>query len=76
MRILPIRKRLVAQVKEFGSMQLLKPKDLQEQGTHNSPQLWHSRVVRNSNFTFGEYLVSTILMLFVRSSLFIVQVLS
>ena len=42
---------------------------------HNSPQLWHFRVVRSSNLTFGGYLVGTTPMLSVRSSLFVVWVL-
>ena len=37
--------------------------------------LWHSRVVRNSNLTFGGYLAGTTPMLFAWSSLFVVQVL-
>ena len=32
--------------------------------------LWHSRVVRNSNLTFGGYLAGATLVLFARSSLF------
>ena len=47
----------------------IKTQDPQEKGTHNSPQLWHSRVVRNSNLTFGGYLASITLVLSARSSL-------
>ena len=50
-------------------------KDPQKTGTHNSSQLWHSRVVKSSNLTFGGYLAGTTLVLSVRSSLFIVHVL-
>ena len=52
------------------------PNTLINQGTHNSPQLWHSRVVRSSDLTFREYLAGTTPVLSVRSSLFVfVQVL-
>ena len=47
----------------------------QKTGTHNSLQLWHSKVVRSFNLTFGGYLAGTTPMLSIRSSLFIVQVL-
>ena len=35
------------------------PKTLTNQGKHNLPQLWHSRIVKSSNLTFGEYVAST-----------------
>ena len=46
------------------------PNILTNQGTHNSPHLWHSRVVRSSNLTFGGYSAGTTLVLSVGSSLF------
>ena len=51
------------------------PKTLTNQGTHNSAQLWHSRVIKSSNLTFGGYLDSTTPMLSIRSFLFFMQVL-
>ena len=45
------------------------PKTLRKQGMHNSAQLWHSRVVRSSNLTFGGFLAGTTPVLSVRSSL-------
>ena len=51
------------------------PKIFTNQGTHNLPQLWHSRVVKSSNLTFEKYLAGTTPMLSVRSSLSVVQVL-
>ena len=71
MKIFPIRKRLVMQAKKFGSMLLQKPKDSQKTDTHNLPQLWHSRVVKSSNMTFGGYLVCITPVLSVRSSLIV-----
>ena len=47
------------------------PEILINQGMHNLPQLWHSRVVRSSNLTFGGYLAGITLVLSVRSSLFV-----
>ena len=47
------------------------PKTLTNPGIHNSPQLWHSRVVRSSNLTFEGYLASTTPVLSVGSSLFV-----
>ena len=47
------------------------PNTLINQGTHNSPQLWHSRVVRSSNLNFGGYLAGTTPVLSARSSLFV-----
>ena len=43
-------------------------KTLTNQGTHNSSQFWHSRVVRSSNLTFKGYLAGTTPMLFDRST--------
>ena len=51
------------------------PNTLTNQGTHNFPQLWHSKVVKISNLTFEGNLVDTTLVLSVRSSLCVVQVL-
>ena len=48
---------------------------LTNQGTHNSPPLWHFRVVRSFNLTFEGYLAGTTPMLSVRSSLFALNVL-
>ena len=59
----------------MDSTLLLKPKDPQKTGTHNSSKLWHSKVVRSSNLTFGGYLADTTPVISVRSSLSIVQVL-
>ena len=47
------------------------PNILINQGTHNSHQLWHSRVMRSSNLTFGGYLTGTTSVLSARSSLFV-----
>ena len=47
------------------------PNILINQGTHNSHQLWHSRVMRSSNLTFEGYLTGTTSVLFARSSLFV-----
>ena len=47
------------------------PNTLTNQGTHNLPQLWHSKMVKSSNLTFRGYLAGTKLVFFVRSSLFV-----
>ena len=47
------------------------PKTPIDQGTHNLPQLWHSRVVRSFNLIFRGYLAGTTPVLSVRSSLFV-----
>ena len=47
------------------------PNTLTNQGTHNFPKFWHSRIVKSSNLTFGGYLAGTIPMLSVRFSLFV-----
>jgi len=51
------------------------PNTLTNQGTHNSSQLWHSRVVRSFNLTFEGYLADITVVLSVRSFLFVLQVL-
>ena len=53
----------------------IKTQDPVDQDTHNFPQLWHSRVVKSSNLTFGGYLACITPVLSTRSSLFVVQVL-
>ena len=47
------------------------PKTLASQGTHNLPQLWHSELWKFFNLTFEGYLTGIILVLSVRSSLFL-----
>ena len=47
------------------------PETLTNQGTHNLPQLWPSRVVKSSNLTVEGYLAGTTQMLSIGSSLFV-----
>ena len=67
----PIRKKLLNQGRDVNPLLLYKSKNLTNQGSHNLPQFWHSRVVKSSNLTFRGYLAGTTPVLFVRSSLFV-----
>ena len=51
----------------------IKTQDPVDQDTHNFLQLWHSRVVNNSNLTFRGYLTGTTPVLSMRSSLFVLR---
>ena len=69
MMIFSITKCLPTQEMESVLHYYKNPETLRKQGMHNSAQLWHSRVVRSSNLTFGEFVAGTTSVLSVRSSL-------
>ena len=75
MRI-PIWKKLLSQEKRSQPLSTIKTTIISLTKVRIIYLLWHSRVVRNSNLTFGGYLAGTTPVLSVRSSLFVfVQVL-
>ena len=68
---IPIRKRLLNQGRDVNPLLLEKPQNPHNQGMHNLPQFWHSRVVKSSNLTYGGYLANITPVLSVRFSLFV-----
>ena len=72
MRI-PIWKRLLSQEKRDQPLFTIKAQILSLIKVRIIYPLWHSRVVRNSNLTFGGYLAGTTPVLSVRSSLFVLR---